>query len=154
MFPPPRRDLLRCAPARFPGPLPAQDMLSKTTGRHRPAAWLVAFVLAACSSGADRLLGPSDPATEVATLADGPVGPMDLAAGGRVVISQVYGGGGNAGATLKNDFIERYNNSTTAVSLSGWSVQYASSGGSSWAVTPLTGAVPAGGYYLVRQAAG
>src|SRR6185436_15543578 len=26
-----------------------------------------------------------------------------------VVISQVYGGGGNAGATLKSDFIELYN---------------------------------------------
>ena len=26
-----------------------------------------------------------------------------------VVISQVYGGGGNSGATLKNDFIELFN---------------------------------------------
>ncbi len=28
----------------------------------------------------------------------------------QVVISQVYGGGGNSGATLKNDFIELRNN--------------------------------------------
>ena len=47
-----------------------------------------------------------------------------------VVISEVYGGGGNGGATFTNDFIELYNNGTTAVDLSTWSVQYASSGGS------------------------
>ena len=34
-----------------------------------------------------------------------------------VVISQVYGGGGNAGATLKNDFIELFNRGTSSVSL-------------------------------------
>ena len=28
---------------------------------------------------------------------------------GQVVISQIYGGGGNAGASLKNDFIELFN---------------------------------------------
>ena len=30
-----------------------------------------------------------------------------------IVISQVYGGGGNSGATFKNDFIELYNLGTT-----------------------------------------
>lgn len=72
----------------------------------------------------------------------------------QVVISQVYGGGGNSGATLKSDFVELHNNSTSAVSLSGWSVQYASSTGSSWQVTPLNGSIAAGGYYLVKQADG
>lgn len=72
----------------------------------------------------------------------------------QVVISQVYGGGGNSGATLKSDFVELHNNSTSAVSLSGWSVQYASSTGSSWQVTPLSGSIAAGGYYLVKQADG
>ena len=51
-----------------------------------------------------------------------------------IVISQVYGGGGNSGATYKNDFIELYNRAA-AVDLTGWSVQYASSTGSSWAMT-------------------
>jgi hypothetical protein len=37
-----------------------------------------------------------------------------------VVISQVYGGGGNAGATLRNDFIELYNRGAVPVSLNGW----------------------------------
>ncbi|UYB52044.1 lamin tail domain-containing protein [Xanthomonas sp. AM6] len=72
----------------------------------------------------------------------------------QVVISQVYGGGGNSGATYKSDFIELHNNGSEAVSLAGWSVQYASAAGSSWQVTPLAGSIPAGGYYLVKQADG
>jgi len=40
-----------------------------------------------------------------------------------VVISQVYGGGGNSGATLKSDFIELFNFGSTSVNLSGWSLQ-------------------------------
>src|SRR5262249_10309639 len=42
-----------------------------------------------------------------------------------VVISQVYGGGGNTGATLTNDFVELFNRGQTAVNVTGWSVQYA-----------------------------
>jgi 2',3'-cyclic-nucleotide 2'-phosphodiesterase (5'-nucleotidase family) len=72
-----------------------------------------------------------------------------------VVISQVYGGGGNTGANYKNDFIELYNRGTAAVSLSGWSVQYASATGSSWQVTPLSSvSLQPGQYYLVQEAAG
>ena len=71
-----------------------------------------------------------------------------------VVISQVYGGGGNLGATLKNDFIELYNAGAATVPLDGWSVQYASAGGTSWAVTPLSGSMLPGTHYLVQQAAG
>ncbi|WP_355606908.1 lamin tail domain-containing protein [Xanthomonas cannabis] len=75
-------------------------------------------------------------------------------ANAQVVISQVYGGGGNSGATLRSDFIELHNIGSSTVSLDGWSVQYASAAGSSWQVTPLAGTVPAGGYYLVKQADG
>ncbi|WP_267127014.1 lamin tail domain-containing protein, partial [Xanthomonas sacchari] len=72
----------------------------------------------------------------------------------QVVISQVYGGGGNSGATYKSDFVELHNNGSEAVSLAGWSVQYASAAGSSWQVTPLSGSIAPGGYYLVKQADG
>ncbi|TPV32253.1 HYR domain-containing protein [Paucihalobacter ruber] len=72
----------------------------------------------------------------------------------KVVISQVYGGGGNSSATLTNDFIELFNSGNTPVDLNGWSVQYASSAGSSWAVTALTGTIQPGQYYLIQQAAG
>src|SRR5918999_3730527 len=71
-----------------------------------------------------------------------------------VVISQLYGGGGNNGATLRNDFIELFNRGSQPVSVTGWSVQYASSGGSTWQVTPLTGTIAPGAYYLVQEAAG
>ncbi len=75
--------------------------------------------------------------------------------GSDVVISEVYGGGGNSGAPFRNDFIELYNKGAAAVSVEGWSVQYASASGTSWSSpTPLTGAVPAGGYYLIAEAAG
>ena len=76
------------------------------------------------------------------------------AAPGEVVISEVYGGGGNAGATLTNDFIELYNRTGAPISLAGWSVQYASAAGTTWQVTPLTGSIPAGRNYLVQEAAG
>jgi predicted extracellular nuclease len=71
-----------------------------------------------------------------------------------IVISQVYGGGGNTGATLKNDFIELFNRDTTAVDVTGWSMQYASSSGSTWQVTSLSGTIQPGHYYLVQEAAG
>ena len=74
----------------------------------------------------------------------------------QVVISQVYGGGGNSGATLRHDFIELKNRSTTAQSVGGWSVQYTSATGGSWQVTTLPAGttMAAGAYLLVRQAAG
>jgi len=72
-----------------------------------------------------------------------------------VVISQVYGGGGNSGATYKNDFIELFNPTAAPVSVAGWSVQYASSTGSSWQVTALpTLTLQPGQYLLVQESAG
>jgi DNA/RNA endonuclease G (NUC1) len=71
-----------------------------------------------------------------------------------VVISQVYGGGGNSQAPLSNDFIELHNRSPQPVVVDGWSVQYASAAGSSWQVTPISGTIAAGAYYLVEESAG
>src|SRR5262245_15547165 len=74
---------------------------------------------------------------------------------GTVVISQVYGGGGNTGATLKNDFIEIINHTDTAVNLSGWCVQYCSTTDQIWQVTPLTDfMLQPGRYYLIKEAPG
>ncbi|MDZ4774781.1 MAG: GEVED domain-containing protein, partial [Planctomycetota bacterium] len=73
----------------------------------------------------------------------------------QVVISQIYGGGGNAGATFNRDFVELHNRGNTAVPIAGFSLQYAASTGSTFSSTTqmvrLTGAVaiPAGGYFLV-----
>ncbi|MDP4253914.1 MAG: Ig-like domain-containing protein [Bacteroidota bacterium] len=73
-----------------------------------------------------------------------------------VVINQIYGGGGNSGATFKNDFIELFNNENFPVNLSGWSVQYSSAAGSGWAsnLTPLSGTIPAHGFFLIQESAG
>jgi uncharacterized protein len=73
---------------------------------------------------------------------------------GSVVISQIYGGGGNTGAVFKNDFIEIFNRSSAAVNVSGWSVQYASAAGTSWQKTDLSGVIPPGRYLLVQEATG
>ena len=49
------------------------------------------------------------------------------------MVSQVYGGGGNAGATFRNDYVELFNAGSTSVDLSGWSVQYATAAGTALA---------------------
>ncbi len=75
--------------------------------------------------------------------------------GTTVVISQVYGGGGNSAATYQNDFIELFNPTATSKSLLNWSVQYASATGTTWAVTKLTNfTLQPGQYYLVKLASG
>ena len=93
--------------------------------------------------------------TVLATLLAGLSAPVFAAPGG-VVISQVYGGGGNSGATYKNDYIELLNTGDTAVTLTNWSVQYASATGTTWQVTKLPASVTlaAGQYYLVHEALG
>ncbi len=74
----------------------------------------------------------------------------------QVVISQVYGGGGNAGARLKNDFIEIFNRGSVAQDLSGWSVQYNSAVGTTdWLTTNLPKVtLQPGQYLLIEEAAG
>ena len=71
-----------------------------------------------------------------------------------VVISQIYGGGGNAGSTYTNDFIEIFNRGSLTVNLTGWSVQYASATGSTWSTTDLSGTLLPGQYYLIQEAQG
>lgn len=71
-----------------------------------------------------------------------------------VVVSQVYGGGGASGALFRNDFIEIFNRGPGTADLTGWSVQYASASGTTWEVTPLSGTLAAGRYFLVQQASG
>ncbi|MCA1826283.1 MAG: PxKF domain-containing protein [Myxococcales bacterium] len=73
-----------------------------------------------------------------------------------LVISQVYGGGGNSGAPLTNDFVELFNRGTVAVSLSGKTVQYTSASGTglfSSNVTTLPNLMlQPGQYFLVKEA--
>lgn len=77
----------------------------------------------------------------------------------QVVISQVYGGGGNSGAQFSHDFVELFNAGDTPADLSGLTLRYTSNAGS----FPNSGtnyfelpadSIPAGGYYLVQMAVG
>ncbi len=80
-----------------------------------------------------------------------------------VVISQVYGGGGNSGATLKDDFVELFNRSGSPVDLTGWSLQYSPVDGASGGFgggtfnnnpVPLSGTILPGRYYLIQLSRG
>ncbi|OWR28360.1 hypothetical protein CDO73_19005 [Saccharibacillus sp. O23] len=74
-----------------------------------------------------------------------------------VVISQVYGGGGNSGAKYIHDFIELYNPTDAPISLEGWKIRYAAADKSlegSTNTAALNGTIAPNGYYLVEGAAG
>ncbi|HEV2829465.1 MAG TPA: lamin tail domain-containing protein [Pyrinomonadaceae bacterium] len=75
-----------------------------------------------------------------------------------LVISQVYGGGGNASATYTNDFIEIFNRGTTTIdfSVTPYSVQYAAAGSNfSTNKTDITsGVLLSGQYFLVQEGSG
>jgi hypothetical protein len=80
--------------------------------------------------------------------------PLALGASSNVAISQIYAGGGNAGATFANDYVELLNRGAGTVSLTGWSLQYASAASTSWSTVPLAGSIRPGGYYLVKLGSG
>ena len=71
-----------------------------------------------------------------------------------VVVSQVFGGGGNSGATFQNDYVELLNTGSSTVDLSGFTVQYATAAGTSWQPVALAGTLAPGRYYLVQLASG
>src|SRR5262245_40276504 len=72
-----------------------------------------------------------------------------------IVISQVYGAGGETGATYNRDFIELFNPSDQTADLSGWSVQVPDPDPeTAWQVIPLTGTLAPGQYRLIAGASG
>ena len=73
-----------------------------------------------------------------------------------IVISQIYGGGGNASATYTNDFVELYNPTSVDFDLTGWSLQYSSATTDGWEFTrqPLGGTIEPGQYYLIALGSG
>ncbi len=96
------------------------------------------LVLAACTS----------PAPELGRQGQG------LSAG--IVISQVYGGGGNSMAPFNQDFVELRNRGSTPLSIGGWAIQYGSAtnnfSGNLHAIGTAT--IPAGGYFLIGLSTG
>ena len=89
-----------------------------------------------------------------------PLGQPAAAVSTTVVISQLYGGGGNSGAQFTNDFVELFNRGGASIDLSSWSLQYTSAtgtgnfGSSANLITPLAGSLAPGHYLLIQEAAG
>ncbi|GAA5532716.1 ExeM/NucH family extracellular endonuclease [Deinococcus aluminii] len=82
--------------------------------------------------------------------------PASGPAFGNLVISQVYGGGGNNGAPYRSDFVELFNRGTQPVSTAGLSLQYTSASGT-FSAAPFalpTAMLQPGQYYLVKMADG
>jgi predicted extracellular nuclease len=78
-----------------------------------------------------------------------------------LVISQVYGGGGNTGAPLTHDYVEIYNRGPVALPLGDLSIQYASAtgtgdlGANATQLTELPDVtLQPGQYFLIQEAAG
>lgn len=77
-----------------------------------------------------------------------------------LVISQVYGAGGNGGATYQNDFVEIFNRGTTTVNfgVTNYSIQYVGATGTFGGTTSsvkfdlTSGTIAPGQYFLVQLA--
>jgi hypothetical protein len=72
--------------------------------------------------------------------------------GTSLVISEVYGAGGNPGATFNADFVELYNPTSHSIPLTGLSIQFRSAN-NSFTVAPfaLSGSLPGKRHYLIRM---
>jgi phosphatidylserine/phosphatidylglycerophosphate/cardiolipin synthase-like enzyme len=84
------------------------------------------------------------------------ISPLVFGQVNHVVISEVYGGGGNSGSTWKNDFVEIYNPTNAPITMTNWSVQYASATGS-FGTTNLhvfSGVIQPKSYFLIQESQG
>ncbi|GEM_PF-2224204 len=76
---------------------------------------------------------------------------------GKIVISQVYSGGGNSNAVYNTKYVELLNIDDKTVDISNWSLQYGSSDNDTIASTcilPNSVSIPKGGYYLIALQSG
>jgi predicted extracellular nuclease len=113
-------------------------------------------------AAARRRLGPALMVGAMLALTlTGLTAPPALAVSQSIVVSQVYGGGGNSGAPFTHDFVELFNRGTSPASVGGWSLQYASPtgtglfGANAGQLTELPDVTLAPGQYLlVQEAAG
>jgi hypothetical protein len=118
-----------------------------TTGAQVPGEAYVVTVAQTVTDTLGTPLGTPATATFTARL------PNDCTA--PIVISAVYGGGGNTGATYSYDYVELKNRTASPIDLAGYSLQYTSAAGTgAWTPFLLTGIVPANGYFLARGAIG
>lgn len=72
---------------------------------------------------------------------------------GSVVIAQVFGGGAGSGAPFNADYVVLHNRGTVPVTMTNWSLQYASATGTTWVAASFTGTIAPSGYFLVSTTA-
>lgn len=100
-------------------------------------------------------LTPTPTPTPTPTLTPTPTPTPAPPATPGVVINEIYGGGGNSGATFNQDYVELYNNSSASVDISNYSLQYASATGvtaTSFAVCTISSTdtiIEPGTYFLI-----
>ena len=79
---------------------------------------------------------------------------LSAASFGQLRISQVYGAGGNSGATYNRDFVEIFNPTASPITVTNYAVQYASATGSSWQVQAFSATINPGKYFLIALGSG
>ncbi len=60
--------------------------------------------------------------TEITADASSAADPMQTAAAGDIVFSQIYGSGGNPGSTFQNNYIELFNRTNNVIDFGGWPI--------------------------------
>jgi predicted extracellular nuclease len=111
-------------------------MLNLACARTRVLIGSTALALAATIPGGALLAAPAGANTS----------------GTGLVISEVYGAGGNSGAVYNADFVELYNPTNAAISVADHYIHYRSAAGTSGGTPfPLNGSVPAHGHYLIQM---
>jgi len=100
-------------------------------------------------------------AKTVALTGTGVVATPPAGIANHIVMSEVYGGGGNANAPFTNDFVELYNPTNADVTMTNWSLQYTSAAGTTWGaggtnptIASFTGTIKSHGFFLIQLAAG
>ncbi len=115
---------------------------------HSPRSLLALVLAASFLSCSENLTPPHPVAPRAATT--GSTRP-------EVVISQIYGAGGNSGAVLNRDYVELLNTSGAVVDVGNWKIHYASAAGTSWSNTttiPTGTSLQPGQYLLIGGASG
>jgi hypothetical protein len=69
-----------------------------------------------------------------------------------VVVSQIFGGGGQPGAPHTHDYVELFNRGDHPVDITDWTVQYAAATSTVWTAMSLSGVIQPHSYFLVQQA--
>ncbi|MGL5353035.1 MAG: lamin tail domain-containing protein, partial [Clostridium sp.] len=94
-------------------------------------------------------VGPTDPVDPVDPPKPGEVSKPKV---NDLIITEVYGGGGNTGSVFGRDYVEIYNNSDKELDLTGLKIIYSSDkGNDSSDITPLSGSLKPGAVLLVLQ---